>query len=101
MGLALGLTLAQVRALPYAEFRAWQMFYLLEPWGWHDEEYRTASVLTMLYNANRGKGKPRKLTDFMRKMATAVLNELQQPPDLSQMSRDEIVAMVKKDFGIK
>lgn len=55
LGLALGKSLAEVRALPFEEFTAWKTFYKLEPWGWHDREIRTASILTKLHNMHVSK----------------------------------------------
>ncbi|MCZ2155743.1 MAG: hypothetical protein LC114_17900 [Bryobacterales bacterium] len=102
LGLALGKSLAEVRALPYPEYRSWQLFYLAEPWGWQNDEYHFAALLAMLYNANRGKkGKARDVKDFMRNMQEAVLKELQDAPDISEMTREQIIAMVKRDFGIR
>ena len=101
LGLALGKSLAEVRAMPYPEYRSWQVFYLLEPWGWANEEYHFAALLAMLYNANRGKnGKARSVKDFMREMEAHLMKELQEAPDISTMTREQVVAMVKRDFGI-
>ncbi len=105
LGLALGKSLGEIRALPYPEFRAWQMFYAAEPWGWWNEEYQLAALLSMLYNINRGKGKAKDPKAFMRDTVKAVLSELKEAPDLSQLSFEEqrelVVKQIKKDFGIK
>lgn len=102
LGLALGKTLTEVRALPYPEYRAWQLYYLLEPWGWHNEEFHFAALLAMLYNANRGKkGKTREVKDFVRDMEKAVLQELAEKPDVAELPREELIKMIKKDFGIR
>jgi hypothetical protein len=105
LGLALHKTVAEIRAMPYAEFKRWQIYYLLEPFGWHDEEYRTAIALTMFHNANRGKGKSKKVKDFYRDMPSDILSHFQDTPrELDGMSyeqqREFIAAQIKKDFGI-
>lgn len=102
LGLALGKSLAEVRALPYPEYRSWQLFALVEPWGWQNDEYHFAALLAMLYNANRGKkGKARDVKDFMRNMQEAVMRELAEQPDVTELPREKLVEMIKKDFGIK
>lgn len=100
LGLALHKSLAEVRALPYPEFLRWQQFYMLEPWGWPNNEYYISAVLTMLYNSNRGKGKARDAKDFQRNMLSVALKALAEQPDIAQMPREEIIKQIKKDFGI-
>ena len=93
--------LSQVRAMPYQEWYAWRLYDLLEPIGWPNEEYHFAALQAMLYNANRGKkSKARDTKDFMRNMLDAVLKALEEQPDLNALTREQIVAMIKKDFGI-
>ena len=101
LGLALHKTIGEVRAIPYAEFKSWQFFSMIEPFGFHDDEYRTAAILAMLYNINKGKGRAKDVSDFMRDLKKAVLNELKEKPSIDDMSRDEIVNLIKKDFGIR
>jgi len=86
--------------MPYAEFRQWQIYYAIEPFGWHDAEYHTASILAMLYNVNRGKGKAKEAKDFVRNMVKAVLSELKEQPRLEDMTPEQVKAQIKKDFGI-
>lgn len=101
LGLALNKTIAEVRALPYPEYHAWELYYLIEPFGWRENEYSTAALLAMLYNVNRGKGKAKDVGEFMRDIPSAILNELKDKPDISELSREEIIKLIKKDFGIK
>lgn len=107
LGLALGKSLGEVRALPAPEYRRWLLFYLVEPWGFADREYRTGAQLAMLYNINRGKAKEKDARAFMRDMPGEILkNFLGQPAgfDLEAMSPEErrefIIAAIKSDFGI-
>jgi hypothetical protein len=100
LGLALHKSIGEIRAMPFSEFKRWQLFYLVEPWGWPNDEYHTAAILAMLYNANRGKNKTRDVKDFQRNMLEAALRELAEPLDITQIPRDELVKMIKKDFGI-
>lgn len=76
LGLALGKTLGEIRALPAPEYRSWQIFNLVEPWGFEDREYRTAIILTMLHNINAPKGKQKKADAYMRNMFKLVSKEL-------------------------
>jgi len=99
--LALSKSIGEIRALPYPEFRAWQIYYLLEPWGWHNDEYYAALNLAMLYNINRGKAKVKEPKEFMRDMQGELLKQLKSERDITEMSKDEIIKQVKKDFGIK
>jgi hypothetical protein len=100
--LALGKSLAEVRALPYPEFRRWQLFYMLEPWGFQNDEYRTASILTMLFNINRGKRKSKSEKDFMRNLPKKVLEEIRKlTADPEEMTDEEIIAAAQRNFGIK
>lgn len=106
LGLALGKSIGEVRALPYPEFRAWQVFYALEPWGWHNDEFHAANLLAMLYNINRGKGKAKDAKDFIRNMETALMDALKEQRDpLAGLSLEEQreyqIRQIKKDFGIK
>ncbi len=102
------MSLGEIRAMPYPEFRRWQLYDLLEPIGWPDAEYRTAAMLTMLYNANRGKGRAKDVKDFMRNHLDGVLKELrslQKQDELDAMPaeqrREYLLAQIKKDFGIR
>ena len=106
LGLALSLSIGEVRALPYPEYRSWQIFYLLEPWGWQDEEYRTAALLTMMHNINVTKKRDaRKLSEYIREMDKIALKQIKQretfiDDDLSEREIERIRAQAKKDFGI-
>jgi len=52
LGLALGKSLSEVRSMPADEVDLWKTFYRLEPWGWHDREYRTAAILAQVWNVH-------------------------------------------------
>ena len=93
--------MAEVRAMPYPEFRSWQIFYMLEPWGWENEEYLSAAQIATQYNINRGKGKPAKQPkEFMRDLRKMILAEVQKPA-LETLSREELIKIIKQDFGVK
>ena len=69
LGLALGKSKAEIRSLPCDEFDDWKLFYMVEPWGWHDREFRVAEILTMLWNTNINKrSQAKKLTTYIRDM---------------------------------
>lgn len=89
--------------MPYPEYQTWKNFYLLEPWGYEVVEEKVAQIMAMLYNINRAKGRAKAPKDFMidrLKEITAMLlkPDVDQPPTLS---RDELLAMIKKDFGVR
>ena len=54
----------------------------------------------MLYNINRGKNKSKNVDEFMRDIPAEILRELDKPVT-EEMTRDEIIRQIKKDFGIK
>lgn len=105
--MALGKTISEIRALPYEEFVSWQHFYSLEPWGWHDREYRTAALLTMLVNVNVNKRANQKdVKDFVRDMPRLVEKaymELEYEEDMRekfrQASKAERARMIAAHFG--
>ena len=108
LGLALGKTIGEIRAIPAKEFLQWQLFSIAEPFGWHDEEYRTGVILAMLYNANRGKGKAKNAEDFMRDIAKGISDASDQAETekaIDEMQPDEkrqyYLAQIKRDFGIR
>lgn len=105
LGLALGRTIAEIRSMPYPEYRRWALFYMLEPWGWQNDEYLTATITSRIYNVNCGKKKQRGAVDDMRNMQKSVLEQLKPAPDLSAMTPEDrkafIIAAAKRDFGGK
>lgn len=102
LGLVLGKSVGEVRALPYPEYRSWQIFYLLEPWGFENDEIRAASLLAQIHNVNVSKRSDlQKPAAYMRDTQAEVLKRLQAPPDISKMTREELLAQIKKDFGVK
>jgi len=57
-----------VEALPYREFREWQAYYNIEPFGESRADLRSAINACVVANANRGKNTPAfKVDDFMPK----------------------------------
>lgn len=78
LGLALGKSLAEVRAMPYPEYREWQLFSRIEPFGWHDREYRTAAVLSMLHNAAVEKKDQKPVEYFIRNMPESLLGHIKR-----------------------
>jgi hypothetical protein len=104
--LALGKTIAQVRAMPYDEFESWKTFYLIEPWGWHDREYRIASLLSMIVNVNVKKENQVGIKDFYRDMFDVLqkivigYDEEQRLKDsFKNASKAERARMIAASFG--
>ncbi len=62
-------------------------------------------MLTMQYNANRGKGKAKQVKDFYRDIPAEIEKQFAAaPPELDGMTyeqqREYVIAQIKKDFGI-
>jgi cell wall assembly regulator SMI1 len=101
------MSLGQVRQLPYQEIREWQLYYLLEPWGFHDREYRTAALLAKLHNINIGKrSQAKNEKDFMRDMPKEVLRAVERHirteklrRKYSQSTKAERIRMLKQAWG--
>lgn len=59
---------ALLRRITGAQFREWQAYYELEPFGEVRADLRAASITQMLYNVNRGKNqRALPLKDFLLK----------------------------------
>jgi len=109
LGLALGKTIGEIRSMPAVEFMRWQLYYQVEPFGWQSDEYRTAVILAMLYNINRGKRQRAKYAeDFMRDYQNEIVKVADQEAEqdkLDAMNEDErkayVVQQIKRDFGVK
>jgi hypothetical protein len=109
LGLALHKTRAEVRELFGTEYHDWELMYLLEPWGWEEQEYRFGKMLAEMWTiANKGK-KQFKAIDFMRDM-TKVYKLYEDdiddmtPEELKQYRKDhreELRAEAKRAFGVK
>jgi len=75
LGLAVGdLSLVKVMNLPYPLYKRWKIFYLLEPFGFADAEYRTAALLAQINNSSATKrSQLQKVTRRMRDMPKELL----------------------------
>jgi len=99
--------LSEIRSLPGEEFEAWQLFYMIEPWGWHDNEYRTGATLAMLNNVNAAKKKDiKKEADYMRDMPKLITKAYRNMGTKDKMrekllkaSIEERKRMIAKAFG--
>ena len=99
--------------MSYSEFHSWQLFYLLEPWGFADREYRTSALLAQIYNSKvEKKSKLKKLTHWMRDMPGGVMKYLHkqimqeaQPvldletPEGRKQATDSIIRNFEQMFG--
>lgn len=71
--------------MPYHQFREWQHYATLEPFGEILQDYRTAHIVSMLFNVNRGKDqKPMSLED-------ARLRFGEQEPKKEQTWQDKLL----------
>jgi hypothetical protein len=100
--------LGEVRALPVDEFESWRTFYKIEPWGWHDREYRTAVLLAMLRNTHVEKNSRKSIDDYIRDMPKAIEKayfeyerELELREKFRTASREEKAKMIASSFGVK
>jgi hypothetical protein len=106
LGLVLKKSVEEIRMLPYPEYRDWWLMYLVEPWGWWNEEVNTSRILTAIHNANVTKSKDLKEPEhFMRDMPKMIIESLrkQAPPELDSMNDDEkrafLLERIKRDLG--
>lgn len=89
LGLALGKSIGEIHQLPYPEYKNWQLFYSVEPWGWYPQEYRLARLLALLININRSKNTPLvQPEDFMRD-----INKVIQEKEDEQIMMKEFIEM--------
>ena len=108
MGLALGKSIGEIRSLPYDEFVSWKLFYQLEPWGWHDREYRTASLLAQLWNVHATKqSQAKKMSVYIRDMGDLIIKayqeyerELALKEKMTKLSPASRKAVIAKAFGM-
>ena len=104
--MALGKSLGEIRNLPAPEVRLWRLYYEIEPWGFHDDEYRTAALMMIVHNSNITKrSQAKKVKDFMRDMPKEVqagynrlVKEQQMKEQMKSMTREEKIAMISKSF---
>jgi hypothetical protein len=68
LGLKLGKSLHEIQMLPAKEVRLWKLFYMVEPWGFEEDEFRAARDLAFVHNMNAGKGKGKPIAKFARNM---------------------------------
>lgn len=65
--------------LPYREYQLWRLFYLVEPWGFNDMEYRLSALLAKLHNTNVAKKTQAKpISFFIRDMPKEVLKAIRR-----------------------
>lgn len=82
------------------EFRAWELYNELEPFGEERQDYRVASILHMLYHINRGKTSPTKeLKEFVLKFGETVEERKQTPQQQFAMLK-VLAAMHSNDAAV-
>lgn len=83
---------AMLRRITAKQFRAWAHYDQLEPFGEIRADYRTASIVQMIANVNRGKKqKPYTLQEMLLKFEEAEPKRKQSPQE--QLSILNILAM--------
>ena len=91
-------TLQQVRALPYPLFRKWKLFFLVEPWGFPDQEYRTAVLMNHLYNLQVKPSKQKKVSDWVRDMFKLLLERITQVKRQQELDPAKIEENILEGF---
>jgi len=109
----LGKDLSEIRSMPYPEWRSWFIYSLVEPFDWHEDEYRTATIVTAIHNSNEPKrAKKKDPIDFMRDLSKHILNrfakikaEDEMEDEYEQMSPEQkrkfAIQRAREVFGIK
>ncbi len=65
-----------------SEFRLWQAYALIEPFGAYREDVRSAIIAQTVANAQRGRGQRAfKIKDFMPKFGRRTSKPKRQTPD--------------------
>lgn len=78
---------AMLLRLTAKQFRNWEIYYDLEPFGEMRADYRAASITQMLYNVNRGsKQKALPITEFLLKY------DADPPPKQDQLALMRVLA---------
>lgn len=68
LALALGRTLGEIDRMPAYEFREWQHYHALYPFGDERADWRSGTIAAVIANVNRGKDQQAKsASDFMLK----------------------------------
>jgi hypothetical protein len=106
LGSLLGKTIKEVRAMPATEYHRWELFYLIEPWGWHNTEYLFGKLMSVIaaFSGRTQKGKKISALDFMREDIAGIKGELEIEAMIEGKSDEEIremkKEMAKRAFGI-
>jgi hypothetical protein len=111
LGLALHKSRAEIRELPAPEYREWELFYMIEPWGWQNTEYLASAIMTTLLNLQVKKKDQKKPTHFIRDMAGGILKQLEaqrvqrkEQEKIASMTieerREYLIPIIMHDMGV-
>ena len=67
------------------EFAEWQAFDLVSPLGAWRDDWRTAYLAMMIHNANCGRGKGKKVSDFLPDWIKPHTDEVTEPQSVEAM----------------
>jgi hypothetical protein len=112
LGLALGKSRSEIRELPAPEYHDWQLFYMIEPWGWVNTEQQVSRILAMLLNLKVKKNDRKQPSYFIRNVANDIINQIEaqrmkqiELKRLDSMTREEkrayLIPIIKRDMGVK
>ena len=91
LGAQLGKSLSEIRAMPYPEFRLWQNFYALEPFGFDNIEFHVSRILAQMYNLQVKKSQRKKLSYWLRDMKKLVLQAIYKEKNKQKYEQREQV----------
>lgn len=107
LGLALGKSIGEIHKLSYPEYKSWQLFYSVEPWGWHINELRLGRLLALIFNIFRPKNvSPVRGEDFVSDIKEIISDREAKEEEIEayeKMPRKEkrayVVERLKRMFG--
>lgn len=102
--------------MAYPEYALWKAYYLIEPWGWENDEFLFAQLMSQIYNVNVSKrSKMKKPSVWMRDMPAIILRTLRnyrldlesasedevdlETPQGREIATEKVIASIKKIFG--
>jgi hypothetical protein len=111
LGLALGKTRQEIRALPAPEYNDWKLFSMIEPWGWANMEQQVSRILAMMLNLNVKKKDQKQPAYFMRNMVSDLLKQIKaqvaqwnERKKVNAMTPEErrayLIPIIKRDMGV-
>jgi hypothetical protein len=84
------------------EFAEWMAYYSLEPFGERRADYRSAQIVQMIANVNRGADTgPYPLSDFLPDEIAAEADEPEDEPEENWQAQIQVAEMITAAYGGK